>query len=244
MMRLQNEVVALVFDTWGTVVDWHSSVLADLIAFGSRKNMDIDWEIFLGEWRSAYGPAMQKINSGATRWMKSDEFYRDALVRLFAKYKVTGLAEEEIQFLNCAWTRTRPWADSVPGLKLLKSRYILSPLSNASFAWLVAIARYGDLPFDCIISSENAKRYKPDPAVYRTALDLLGCKPQQVMLVAAHNYDLHAARSLGLRTAFIPRPTEHSPHQAQDLQAEENWDVIAKDMVDLARKMECDQARI
>jgi 2-haloacid dehalogenase len=239
MGRLQDEVSALVFDTWGTVVDWRSSVLDELIAFGRRKNLEIDWEIFLAEWRSTYAPTMQKINSGALRWMKSNEFYRDALVRLLAKYNVSGLAPEEIEFLNRAWTRTRPWEDSVPGLTHLKRRYILSPLSNASFAWLVDIARFAELPFDCIISSENARRYKPDPEVYLTAINLLSCKPQQVMLVAAHNYDLRAARSLGLRTGFIPRPTESGPGQSQDLQAEENWDVIAEDMVDLAKKMGC-----
>ncbi|MGA2961702.1 MAG: haloacid dehalogenase type II [Candidatus Korobacteraceae bacterium] len=237
MAKLQDEVKVLIFDTWGTVVDWRGSVLDELCAFGQRKELKIDWEAFLEEWRSAYGPAKEKVNSGELPWTTMDVFYRQALVQLLGKYNIKGLDEGDIEHLNRAWTKTRPWPDSVAGLTLLKRRYILSPLSNASFAWLIDIARFAGLPFDCIISSENAHWYKPRPEVYLTAVNLLGRKPEQVMLVAAHNYDLRAARSLGLRTGFIPRPMEFGPHQSQDFQAEESWDVIAEDMIDLARKM-------
>jgi 2-haloacid dehalogenase len=123
-------------------------------------------------------------------------------------------------------------------MMLLKRKYVLSPLSNASFSWLIEIARFAGLPFDCIISAENAHWYKPRPEVYLTALDLLARKPQQVMLVAAHNYDLAAARSHGMRTAFIARPAEFGPYQTKDFRAEQEWDVIAEDMIDLAKKME------
>jgi 2-haloacid dehalogenase len=237
MAKLQDEVTALIFDTWGTVVDWRGSVLDELCAFGRRKQLRIDWEAFLDEWRSAYEPSKQKVNSGELPWTKMDVFYRRALVQLLSKHNVDGLDEADIEHLNRAWTRTRPWSDSVAGLTLLKRRYILSPLSNASFAWLIDIARFAGLPFDCIISAENARCYKPHPEVYLTAVNLLDRKPEQVMLVAAHNYDLRAARSLGLRTGFISRPTEFGPRQSKDFQAEERWDVIAEDMIDLARKM-------
>lgn len=234
---MNREVCALIFDTWGTVVDWRGSLLDELGAFGQRKDLQIDWEAFLSEWRSAYEPSKQKVNSGELPWATMDVFYRRALVQLLAQHGISGLDEDEIDYLNRAWTRTRPWPDAVAGLTLLKRRYILSPLSNASFAWLIDIARFAALPFDCIISSENARLYKPRPEVYLTALDLLGRKPEQVMLVAAHNYDLRAARALGLRTGFIPRSTEYGPGQSTDLEAEENWDVIAEDLIDLARKM-------
>jgi len=237
MAKLQDEVTALIFDTWGTVVDWRGSLLNELCALGRRMDLKIDWEPFLEEWRSAYEPAKQKVNSGELPWTKMDVFYRQALVQLLAKHNITGLGEDDIEHLNRAWTRTRPWPDSVAGLTLLKRRYVLSPLSNASFAWLIDIARFAGLPFDCVISSENARCYKPRPEVYLTAVNLLGRKPDQVMLVAAHNYDLRAARSLGLRTGFIARPTEFGPRQNKDFQAEERWDVIAEDMIDLARKM-------
>jgi 2-haloacid dehalogenase len=237
LAKIQDEVTALLFDTWGTLVDWRSSVLDELCALGRRRKLEIDWEAFLDEWRSAYEPAKNKVNAGELPWTKMDVFYRQALVQLLAKHNITGFGEYDIEHLNCAWTRMRPWPDSVAGLTLLKRRYILSPLSNASFAWLIAIARFAGLPFDCIISSENARWYKPRPEVYLTAVDLLGGKPEQVILVAAHNYDLRAARSLGLRTGFIPRPTEFGSCQSKDFKAEENWDVIAEDMIDLASKM-------
>jgi 2-haloacid dehalogenase len=127
MAKLQDEVTALVFDTWGTVVDWRSSVLDELCALGRRKDLKIDWEVFLDEWRSAYEPAMQKVNSGELPWTKMDVFYRQALVQLLSKHNITGLGEDDIEYLNRAWTRTRPWSDSVAGLTLLKRRYILSP---------------------------------------------------------------------------------------------------------------------
>jgi 2-haloacid dehalogenase len=237
MAKLQDAVTALVFDTWGTVVDWRGSMLDELRALGRRRDLRIDWETFLEEWRSAYEPSKQKVNSGELPWTKMEVFYRQALVQLIGKHNIHGLGEDDIEHLNRAWTRTRPWPDSVAGLTLLKRRYILSPLSNASFSWLIDIARFAGLPFDCIISAENAGCYKPRPEVYLTAVNLLGRKPEQVMLVAAHNYDLHAARSLGLRTAFIPRPTEFGQYQSKDRQAEESWDVIAEDMIDLARKL-------
>jgi len=237
MAKLQDEVTALIFDTWGTIVDWRGSLLNELCALGRRMDLKIDWEPFLEEWRSAYEPAKQKVNSGELPWTKMDVFYRRALLQLLSKHNVDGLDEADIEHLNRAWTRTRPWSDSVAGLTLLKRRYILSPLSNASFAWLIDIARFAGLPFDCIISAENARCYKPRPEVYLTAVNLLDRKPEQVMLVAAHNYDLRAARSLGLRTGFISRPTEFGPRQSKDFQAEERWDVIAEDMIDLARKM-------
>ncbi len=238
MTKPQDKVTALIFDTWGTLVDWRSSVLDELVALGRRKDLTIDWEVFLNEWRNAYEPAKQRVNRGELQWATMDVFYRKALVQLLAKHNITGLGEDDIEYLNQAWTRTRPWPDSVAGLTLLKRRYILSPLSNASFAWLIEIARFAGLPFDCIISAENARCYKPRPEVYLAAVNLLGRKPEQVMLVAAHNDDLRAARSLGLRTGFVPRPTEFGSLQSKDLQAEENWDVIAEDMIDFARKME------
>jgi 2-haloacid dehalogenase len=236
MGDLQN-VKALLFDTWGTLVDWRSSILGELQTLGRQKGLALDWEGFLTEWHNAYGPAKEQVNSGKRPWTTIEAFYREALDALLAKHKVSGLTEQEIAWLNRAWTRTRPWPDTVPGMAVLRQRYILAPLSNASFAWLIDIARFAGLPFDCILSAQNAHCYKPGPEVYLTALELLDRTPEQVMLVAAHNYDLAAAHTLGLRTGFIPRPQEHGPHQTRDLRPEQDWDVIAEDMIDLAKKM-------
>jgi 2-haloacid dehalogenase len=233
-----SNVKALVFDTWGTVVDWRTSMLQELRDLGQRKTLAIDEEKFLADWSAAYKPGMRKVNQGEWPWTPVSQIYRRALNDLLATYGMNGkLNEAEINHLNRAWTRTSPWADSVRGLTRLKQRYVLSTLSNGDFSWLVDIAKFGGLPFDCIITAENARRYKPDPAPYLTAVQLLGRSTGEVMLVAAHNYDLRAARGLGIHTAFICRPTEFGPRQTTDLQAEENWDVVARDMEELADQM-------
>src|SRR5580765_7268731 len=185
------EVHALVFDTYGTVVDWRSAVLEALEALGAS----------------------------------------------LARHRITGLTERELDGLVQARWRLVPWPDAVPGLTRLKQRYVISPLSNASFTGMVRLAKFAGLPWDCVITAENARRYKPHPEVYRTAVALLGWRPDQVMLVAAHNYDLRAAQGEGLRTGFVPRPLEYGPGQTTDLAPEGSWDVVAKDFVDLAEKL-------
>jgi 2-haloacid dehalogenase len=147
------------------------------------------------------------------------------------------LTKSELEHLNRSWTRTRPWPDSVQGLTRLKRQYVISTLSNGDFVWLVNIAKFAGLPFDCIITAENARRYKPEPEAYLTAAQLLGCSTGQMMMVAAHNYDLRAARDLGMPTAFLPRPSEFGPNQTSDLCAEESWDTVARDLEDLAAQM-------
>lgn len=228
-------VKALAFDTYGTVVDWRGSVLAELRDLGKARRLGVDWEAFLREWRDCYRPGMDRVNSGEWPWTSVDEIYRRALDRLLPHHGVHGLTEEQIADLNRVWCRLRPWRDSVPGLLRLKARWVITPLSNASFAGMVHLARFAGLPWDCIITAENARCYKPRDEVYRTAIALLGLSPDEVMMVAAHNYDLSAAQANGMRTAFIPRPLEHGPGQITDLHAEGIWDVEATDLEDLAR---------
>jgi 2-haloacid dehalogenase len=228
-------VKALAFDTYGTVVDWRGSVLAELRDLGKARRLGVDWEVFLREWRDCYRPGMDRVNSGEWPWTSVDEIYRRALDGLLAHHGVHGLSEAQIADLNRVWWRLRPWRDSVPGLLRLKTRFVITPLSNATFAGMVHLARFGGLPWDCIITAENARCYKPRGEVYRTAIALLGLRPDEVMMVAAHNYDLSAAQANGMRTAFIPRPLEHGPGQITDLHAEGIWDVEATDLEDLAR---------
>lgn len=177
---------------------------------------------------------MDRVNRGEIPWTTVDAIYRTRLEELLVSHGITRLTTDEIEGLARVWWRLRPWPDSVTGLQRLKRRYIVTPLSNASFIGMVELARFAGLPWDCIITAENARCYKPRPEAYRTAVSLLGLRPEEVMMVAAHNYDLVAARSHGMRTAFIPRPAEYGPGQTSDLAPESDWDVVARDMDDLA----------
>jgi 2-haloacid dehalogenase len=237
---VSDAVKALTFDTYGTVVDWRSSVLDELATVGRRHRLTVDWPAFLSEWKACYRPGMDKVNSGEWPWTTVDEIYRRALVSLLDRHAI-ALSEEELDDLSHVWWRLRPWPDSVAGLTWLKQRYVITPLSNASFAGMVHLARFARLPWDCVITAENARCYKPRPEAYRTAIRLLGLAPDDVMMVAAHNYDLAAARAEGMRTAFVPRPTEYGPGQTTDLGPERDWDVVAKDLEDLARILNADK---
>jgi 2-haloacid dehalogenase len=161
------------------------------------------------------------------------------LDRLLEQFKITGLAEDEIDHLNRAWHRLDPWPDSVPGLTRLRSRYILATLSNGNVALMVNMAKRAGLPWDAILGAEVARHYKPQPEAYLTTAALLGLRPEQCLMVAAHNGDLAAASGCGLRTAFVPRPREHGTPRERDLQPARAWDVVATDFVDLARQLGC-----
>ena len=229
---------ALAFDTYGTVVDWRTSVLDELRALADRKVLRLDSVLFLDEWKAAYRPGMDDVNRGARPWTTVDAIYRRRLVELLPKHGVS-LATDEIDALTRVWWRLRPWPDALAGLRRLKRRYILSPLSNASFIGMVELARWAGLPWDCVITAENARCYKPRPEVYRTAITLLGLAPAEIMMVAAHNYDLAAARGEGMATAFVPRALEYGTGQTTDLAPAQAWDVVAADFEDLATRLGC-----
>ena len=227
------EVHALLFDTYGTVVDWRGGVLEALASLG----INVAWDAVLAD--SEPRPILDRVNSGAAPWMTMESVHRQALGAALARHQVTGLSEEEIDALVQARWRLAPWPDSVPGLTRLKRRYVIGPLSNASFAGMVRLAKFAGLPWDCVITAENARRYKPHADVYRTALGLLGLEASEVMLAAAHNYDLAAAQALGWRTAFVPRPHEYGPGQTSDLVAEGKWDVVVDSVEELAAALRC-----
>lgn len=220
-------------------MDWRGSILAELEAWGATSGRGAgqtrDWERFLTDWKSCYRSGMEKVDSGEWPWTTIDAIYRRRLDELLDAYGLADRPRDEIENLNRVWWRLHPWPDSVPGLTRLRAHYILAPLSNASFAGMVHLARFAHLPWDCIITAENARCYKPRAEVYRMAIEMLGRDPGEIMMVAAHNYDLRAARTHGMRTAFVPRPTEYGPGQTTDLEPEDEWDVVASDMEDLAR---------
>jgi 2-haloacid dehalogenase len=230
-----GRIQALIFDTYGTVVDWRSGALAAARALGQARGLSIDWDAFVADWNTR--PVLDAINADQMPWMTMEAVHRHALSQSLARFGVAGLTESEIDQLVKARWRLSPWPDSVPGLTRLKQRYVISPLSNASFIGMVRLAKFAGLPWDCVITAENARRYKPHPAAYHTAVSLLGLTPGEVMLVAAHNYDLRAAQGQGLPTAFVPRPTEYGPGQTTDLEPDGRWTIVASDFGDLAAQL-------
>jgi len=234
-----RRVKALVFDVFGTVVDWRSSIIREGRALGAALGCDVDWEAFADAWRGRYQPSMQQVRSGERAWVKLDDLHRESLLALIEQFGIAGLTEERIEHFNRAWHRLDPWPDSVPGLHRLHRRYTLATLSNGNVALLVNMARRAGLPWDAILGAEPARAYKPLPEAYLRSVDFLGLAPPEVMLVAAHNDDLVAAARHGLRTAFVARPGEYGPRQAADLRAEHDFDLVADSMEDLAARLGC-----
>jgi 2-haloacid dehalogenase len=230
-------VKALTFDVFGTVVDWRTSIIKDLEAFGRSKGITVDWVALTDAWRAGYQPAMDKVRKGELGWTHIDVLHRMVLDELIARFKITGLSEADKDHVNRVWHRLNGWPDTVEGLTRLKRKFILSTLSNGNTSLLVNMAKHAGLPWDCVLSAETFKAYKPDPRSYLGAAETLGLKPNEVMMVAAHNSDLVAASKQGLRTAFVARPTEYGPNQKIDLKAEHPFDVVADSFVDLAAKL-------
>ena len=218
-------VRALIFDVFGTCVDWRSAVAREVAADLPR----VDALAFADAWRGEYQPAMERIRAADRGYVPLDILHLENLHRVAARFGVTAPDN-----LNAAWERLDPWPDVVPGLLALKEHHIIAPCSNGSIALMTRLARYGGLPWDCILGADIARDYKPKPAVYLAACTALDLSPCEVMMVAAHNDDLLAARAAGLKTAFVARPTEHGPGQQTDLQPEADWDVVASDFPALA----------
>jgi 2-haloacid dehalogenase len=227
-------VKALTFDVFGTVVDWRSSVIAEARALGKAKGLSVDWEAFVDAWKPAYYAGMDRVRKGEIPWTNVDDIHRAKLEELLVEFGVTGWTEAEKDHFNRVWHRLDAWPDSVPGLTRLKTKYVLSTLSNGNFACLVNMGKHAGLPWDCVLTAENFRHYKPDSETYLGAIELLGLEPGRVMMVAAHNYDLANAASHGMRTAFFPRPTEYGPGQTTELSAEGDWDIVTDDMEGLA----------
>jgi 2-haloacid dehalogenase len=240
MVLAQNNfgVKALTFDVFGTTVDWRGSLIREAEEWGKARGLEIDWPRFADSWRTGYAPAMDQVRKGLLPWMNLDQLHRKILDRLFTEYKIDGLSETEKEHFNKLWHRLHPWPDSVAGLTRLKSKFILSTLSNGNVSLLVDMAKFAGLPWDAVLCAEIFRHYKPDSETYLGAAEMLGCKPREVMMVAAHPNDLRAAQNLGLRTAFVPRPREHGDRNP-DATTNTNFDVIATDFIDLAEKLGC-----
>ena len=229
---------ALLFDVFGTCVDWRTSVAREAAATGRTVGVEADWLAFADAWRSRYQPQMETVRAGQRPWVKLPVLNREALDAVLAQFGMDAVPPAERDRLNGAWTRLDPWPDVPGALTRLRERFLLAPCSNADIASGVRLARHARLAWDTVLGAEVARGFKPQPAVYRESVAALGLEPAAVMMVAAHNGDLVAAAAQGLRTAFVPRATEHGAEQRTDLRAEHAFDVVARDFADLADQLD------
>jgi 2-haloacid dehalogenase len=239
MSAQASSAKALVFDVFGTVVDWHGSVAREVRALAKTKGLRVNAVKFAKAWRAGYRPAMDRVLRGEMPFAKIDVIHRAILEDVLRQFRVTTLSEEEKAHLNLVWHRLKPWPDTVRGLKRLKSKFVIATLSNGNTSLLVNMAKQGGLPWDCVFSSDTFKLFKPDPGMYLGAADALSLKPEEVMMVAAHKADLRAAAKCGLKTAFVKRPLEHGRGGAPDLASEPDFTVNAESFIDLADQLGC-----
>ncbi|MBU6272892.1 MAG: haloacid dehalogenase type II [Betaproteobacteria bacterium] len=224
----------LAFDVFGTVVDWHGSIAREVDAM----QLGVDGGRFALAWRAGYLPAMERVRKGELGWTRIDDLHRMILDSVLAKFGIR-LLPDRIEHLNKVWHRLDPWPDTLAGLHRLRSRYTLCTLSNGNLGLLANMAKRAGLPWDLILSAEVFRHYKPDPQTYLGVADIFGVSPGQVMLVAAHKEDLHAAAACGLRTAFVTRPMEFGPTRQPDISREPAFDHHATDFLDLADQLGC-----
>ena len=224
----------LAFDVFGTVVDWDGSIVREVTQLG----LPVDPAQFALDWRAGYQPAMARVRSGELGWTRIDDLHRMILNELLAQHAIE-MDEPSRRALNRVWHRLTPWPDAVEGLTRLKARFTITTLSNGNISLLTEMAKRAGLPWDCILSAEVFRHYKPDPETYLGVCTLFEIDPQDMMLVAAHKDDLDAAQALGCRTAFVERPHEFGPHKTLDLRREPRFDFHARDFQDLADQLSC-----
>ncbi|HYD77578.1 haloacid dehalogenase type II [Ramlibacter sp.] len=230
---LAASVQVLAFDVFGTVVDWHGSIVREL----RERHPEVDGDAFARAWRAGYFPAMARVARGELGWTRIDDLHRMILDEILPGFGLQHLGEDQRQHLNRVWHRLAPWPDSVAGLARLKRRFTICTLSNGNIGLLTNMAKHAGLPWDCVLSAEVFHAYKPDPATYGGVADIFGLAPQQVMMVAAHHFDLEGARACGLRTAYVERPLENGPAQPKDVSPQPGNDLHCRDLLDLADRL-------
>jgi 2-haloacid dehalogenase len=239
-----REIKAVLFDTFGTVVDWRAGIAREAKKFADRHGITLEPFDLADKWRAGYYPSMASIRSGDRGYVPLDQLHLENLKTALAKlgFPPSDFSDDDLQELNRAWECLPAWPDSAKGLERMKARYIVGPLSNANTALLVNMAKYARLPWDVVIGLDLLRAYKPDPAAYTGAAAVLRLHPGEVMLAAAHNYDLQAAREAGMATAFVRRATEHGSKQTTDLEPESDWDISVEDFTQLAQELTAEPA--
>jgi 2-haloacid dehalogenase len=235
---MPGPVQALVFDVFGTCVDWRGSIIRAGEALGRARGLNVDWPALADEWRrDGYIRGIARIRAGETPYVSSDVLFRRKLDDLLPHFGLADLSDTEVDDFARAWQRLDPWPDTVPGLQRLKARFLIAPLSNGSFATLTQMAKRGGMPWDCIISTELRQTFKPERQAYLLAPTLLDLQPEQVMLVAAHDSDLKGAQAAGLRAALVLRPLEWGPQAPPLPPPDPSFDYVAEDFGDLATQL-------
>ena len=230
------DVKALVFDTFGTVVDWRNGVARESQRILKPMGYDVDWLTFADAWRAEYGPSMEEVRSGRRPFVKLDILHRENLVRVLPRFKIGKLNEPTLDELNLAWHKLDAWPDVGPGFARLHKRFLMAPCSNGNIALMADVGRRNNLPWDAILGSEIAQGYKPQPKVYLATCEAFNLKPEQVMMCAAHSGDLSSAQKLGLRTGHIGRPGEGGPGTGET-EPKGSFDVVGKNFNDFADKL-------
>ncbi|KQU81863.1 haloacid dehalogenase [Mesorhizobium sp. Root102] len=234
-------VRALVFDVFGTVVDWRSGVARDAEPFLKQHGVgSVSPTVFADAWRRRYSPAMEEVRSGRRPFARLDVLHRENLEAILPEFGIDpgSVPAAELDELSLAWHRLDPWPDAVAGLTRLKARYIIAPLSNGNIVLMLNMAKRSSIPWDAILGAEVVQAYKPTPEAYLRTADVLAMRSDEICLVAAHNGDLAAARACGLRTAFVCRPTEHGSEQTTDLHPVQDWDMVIGDFLEMAERLQ------
>jgi 2-haloacid dehalogenase len=233
------KIKALTFDMQGSLLDFYSTIVDEGERFTKSRGITADWTKISDQWRSEYRKQLDQVIAGTITWRSTDVIYRDALDKLLATYNWgSSLPATDRDELSSLWSKLRPWADTRPGLDRLRKKYKLSTLSNGSMASVVNIVKRYSLPFDCVLTSELVKSSKPDPKVYALAQNSLGLRPEEILMVACHKYDLAAAKKFGFHVAFIPRPREFGPNGKVDTSPESLFDAMAPSLVELAKVLD------
>lgn len=231
-------IKALIFDVFGTLVDWRSSIAADAKNLLSGLQLQTDWYAFADAWRDEYQPAMEKVRSGQRGFCTLDELHRGNLDIVLQRLGWQHVDEAVREELNQCWHHLDQWGEVAQGLAQLRKKFVLAPCSNGHIALMVHLARHNHWHWDAITGAEIAQDYKPQPIVYQASAKALGCLPEETMMVAAHSEDLLAAARAGLKTAFIARPDEHGPGLGETV-SKYPVDFSASDLLDLARLLDC-----
>jgi 2-haloacid dehalogenase len=236
-------VRAVLFDVFGTVVDWRSGIASAVREFALEHELAVDPEAFADQWRGRYEPAMRRVREGERPFASLDVLHRENLDEVLTAMGLdpAGFRPGELDGLARAWHVLPPWPDSVAGIARIREHYIVGPLSNGNTSLLVDMAKAAGLPWDLILGSDVTRAYKPDPRAYHKPAEILGLEPAEILMVAAHNSDLAGARTAGLATAFILRPDEGGPGQAANRAPAADWDLSVTSVGDLARLL-CDES--